>query len=80
MWAFVQELACETEQATARREPSTVDKITRQLCGQVSNHTMPVKAKQGKMLTTEEEQTARRIQHFEEVLNWPKPNDPADWF
>ena len=39
---------------------------------------MPVKDKQGKVLTTEREQAARWVQHFEEVLNRPDPEEPAD--
>ena len=30
------------------------------------------------MLTTEREQAARWVQHFQEVLNRPEPNEPAD--
>ena len=38
---------------------------------------MPVKDK-GQMITTEREQAARWVQHFEEVLNRPDPEKPAD--
>ena len=39
---------------------------------------MPVKDKQGKVITTERKQAARWVQHFEEVLNRPIPEEPAD--
>jgi len=37
-----------------------------------------VKDKQGKVITTEREQAARWVQHFEEVLNRADPEVPAD--
>ena len=45
-------------------EFSTVYKITKQLFCNNTNHTMPVKDKQGKVITTEKEQAARWKQHF----------------
>ena len=39
---------------------------------------MPVNDKPGEMITTKKEHATRWVQHFEEVLNCPKNNDPAD--
>ena len=75
---FIEKLASEAEEAAEKREFSTVYKITKQLCGNNTNHSMPVKEKQGKVITTEREQAARWVQHFEEVLNRPHPEEPAD--
>ena len=75
---FIEKLASEAEEAAEKREFSTVYKITKQLCGNNTIHSMPVKDKQGKVVTTEREQAARWVQHFEEVLNRPDPGEPAD--
>ena len=37
---------------------------------------MPIKSKDGRVLTTEEEQNARWVEHFSEVLNQPTPDNP----
>ena len=39
---------------------------------------MPVKEKQQKVITTERKQAARWVQHFEEVLNRPDLEEPAE--
>ena len=70
---FIENLASEAEEAAEKREFGTVYKITKQLCGRNTNHSMPVKDKQGKGLTTEREQAARCVHHFEEVLARPDP-------
>ncbi|XP_035677191.1 uncharacterized protein LOC118416215 [Branchiostoma floridae] len=67
--AFVEDLATEAEQAATRGELSTVYRITKKLCNQSSASSVPIKDKQGKLLTSEREQTARWAQHFEEVLS-----------
>ncbi|GCB70648.1 hypothetical protein scyTo_0010825 [Scyliorhinus torazame] len=43
-----------------------------------SNHTMPVKDKHGGVITTEKEQVAKWVQCFEEALNQPEPDEPAN--
>ena len=75
---FVEELANEAETAAAKGDLNTVYKITKQLSGRNNTCNKPVKDRQGKLLTTEREQAARWVQHFEEVLNRPEPNEPAD--
>lgn len=54
-----------------------VYKITKQLSGQ-RNSSIPVKEKQGKLITTEKDQAARWVQHLEEVLKCPEPDEPAN--
>ena len=75
---FIKNLASEAEEAAEKKDFGTVYKITKQLCGNITNHSMPVKDKQGQMITTEREKAARWVQHFEEVLNQPDPEEPAD--
>ena len=74
---FVEKLANEAETAAAKGNLNTVYKITKQLSGRNNTCNKPVKDKHGKLLTTEREQAARWVQHFEEVLNRPEPNEPA---
>ena len=61
---FIEELACKAELAASREELSTVYKITKQLCGNYTSHSPPVRAKDGSPLTSEQEQTASWAQHF----------------
>ncbi len=76
--AFIDELAGEAEQAAARGDLSAVYKITKRLCGSNKNHSAPVKDKDGNNITTEHEQAARWVEHFQEVLNRPHPEEPAN--
>ena len=76
--SFVDNLAKEAEEAAVRGEISTVYKITKQLCNKNTSKSIPVKSKDGKVLTTEREQAARWVQHFQEILNRPEPDDPAN--
>lgn len=76
--AFIDKMADEAEQAAARGELSMVYKITKHLCGSSNNQGGQVKDKDGKTLTTTQEQAARRVQHFQDVLNQPEPDEPAN--
>ncbi|KAI8514548.1 hypothetical protein Bbelb_071390 [Branchiostoma belcheri] len=76
--AYIEELASEAERAATRGELSTVYRITKTLSNQNSVCSVPIKDKQGKLLTNEKEQAERWAQHFEEVLNRPEPDQPAD--
>ena len=58
---FIKTLASEAEEAAGKRDFGTVYTITKQLCGNNSNHSMPVKDKEGKVITTEREQAARWV-------------------
>ncbi|CAH1245879.1 Hypp7594 [Branchiostoma lanceolatum] len=76
--AYVEEFASEAERASTRGERSKVYRITKALCNQNSACSVPIKDKQGKLLTNEKEQAERWAQHFEEVLNRPEPDEPVD--
>ena len=60
---------------------SVVYKIPKRICGNNINQSALVKDKNGNALTTERNQAARWVQHFQEVLNIPEPdglgNPPA---
>lgn len=75
--SFIEEMANEAERATARGEMGIVYKITKQLCGNNTSLPAQVKRKDGTVLTTEREQTARWVHHFRDVLNHPQPVEPA---
>ena len=76
--SFVEGLALEAEQAAARGELGTVYKITKQLCGRNNSQSAPIRCKNGTVITNEQEQATRWVQHFQEVLNCPKPNTTAN--
>ena len=76
--SFVEGLAAEAECVAARGELSTVYKITKRLCGNYTNHSNPVKGKDGSTITTEHEQANRWVEHFRQVLNHPQPDEPAN--
>ena len=61
------------------QEMSTVYKIMKQICGNTNYKVNPpVVDKYGKLLTNEKEQEWRWAEHFNEVLNRPEAQHPAD--
>uniref|UniRef100_A0A3P9MG11 Reverse transcriptase domain-containing protein n=1 Tax=Oryzias latipes TaxID=8090 RepID=A0A3P9MG11_ORYLA len=77
--AYIEELAEEAERATTRGEQGQLYRISRQVCGKHhSTVSLPIKDKQGKLLTTEAEQDTRWAEHFQEVLNRDPPTEGAD--
>lgn len=75
---FVEHLASEAEKAAAYGNLGTVYKITKRLCGRCTNQTTHVMDKNGNICTSESEQAARWVQHFQEILNLPEPEQPAN--
>jgi len=75
---FAEELAETAEKAASRNEMRTVHRITRQLCGEKHRRNIPVKDKQGNLLTSERDRDERWTEHFSEVLNRPEPELPPD--
>ena len=68
--AYVEELAKQAEGGARKGEQRNVYKIPRLVCGKYSsNSNVSVRDKQGQLLTSEEGQEARWVEHFEEVLN-----------
>ena len=76
--SYIEELADKAEQAAARGEMSVVYKITKHICGTSINQSVCVKDKNGNALTTERNQAAKWVQHFQEVLNRPELDGPAN--
>ncbi|KAL1250998.1 hypothetical protein QQF64_018794 [Cirrhinus molitorella] len=77
--AFAEELAREAESAAARGEQSQLYRITKQVCGKFhSTVNLPIKDKEGKLLTSQAEQDVRWAEHFREVLNREPPEEGAD--
>ncbi|RXN12130.1 endonuclease-reverse transcriptase [Labeo rohita] len=78
--AFMDNLATQAEDAADRGEQGTLFRITKALSGKHhgSASAPPIKDKQGRLLTTENEQEARWAEHFQEVLNRPPPEEEAD--
>ena len=73
------QLATEAEEAAARGEQGRLYGITKRVCGKFKGNTSgPIKDKQGKLLTSENEQDSRWTEHFKDVLNRPSPVETAD--
>jgi hypothetical protein len=74
---YIDGLAQQAEDAARQGNQSTLYKITRNLCNNKRTSSLPIKDKNGKMLTSKSDQEARWREHFEEVLNRPEPLTPA---
>ena len=74
---FVDNLVHEAEQAACHSEMSTVNKITKQLCGKTTPQPARITHKTGKPLSTEHEQAKRWVQYFQDVLNCPEADEPS---
>ena len=69
---FVHGLTEEAETA-ARQNLKRLYDITHALSGKNLNSNNPVKDKNGRTITSDAEQRARWVEHFEEILNRPPP-------
>ena len=77
--AYMEDLAREAEEAAQKGEQRNVYKITKLTCGKYSGSRIaPIRDKQGQLLTSEKTQEARWIEHFQEVLNSPAPEEEPD--
>ena len=74
----MEELAETAEKAASKNEMGTDHRITQQLCGEKRRRSIPVKDKQGSLLTSEQDRDVRWTEHFSEVLNRPQPELPLD--
>ena len=61
----------EAEEAASKNGLKTLYATTRSLSGRHCNPNRPVRNKEGRLLTTVEDQPARWKEHFQEVLNRP---------
>lgn len=69
----VERLAKEAELAATQRNMKELYTITRKLSGTYPHNNKPITDKNGQLLSTQEEQLDRWVEHFEEVLNRPPP-------
>ena len=75
----LEDLATQAEEAAQRGEQGQVYRITKIICGKFKgNMDVPIKGKDGKLLTTETDQEKRWNEHFNEVLNRPPPETQAE--
>ena len=71
---YIQDLAGKAETAAGKRDLKQLYDITRTLSGKNRTISQPVKDKDGKIITKENEQRQRWSEHFKHVLNRPTPN------
>jgi endonuclease/exonuclease/phosphatase family metal-dependent hydrolase len=72
---FINAQAQKSEEAFKHGDLKTVYQTTKAICNKPNRKGDIIKDKDGKLLTTEREQAARWIEHFEKVLNQPEPNE-----
>ena len=73
---WLEQKCTEAEKASKRNDTKTLYRIVRELSGTEGNtrtKTIQIKDKNGNILTTEQAQNARWIEHFQAVLNQPEP-------
>ena len=66
---YINTIAEEAEEAAGKGDLKTLYATTRLLSGRHTNPNRPVRDKEGKLLTSIEEQLQRWEEHFEDVLN-----------
>ena len=75
---YVEALATEAEEAARNGNMKDLYAATKKLSGKFTKPERPVKDKEGKQINDEEGQKRRWVEHFEELLNRPAPQDPPD--
>ena len=71
---YIENLAAQAEEAANMRNMKDLYDTTKKLAGNVRQTSQQIKDKNGKVLTTTEEQLARWAEHFKELLNRPPPD------
>ena len=72
---WLDEKGAEAEEAASHNDMMVLYRIIRDLTGAQGTTSVPVRGKDGKVLLTEKEQSAHWVEHFNEVLNQPKPDE-----
>ena len=75
---YIEDLATQAEKAAAMHNSRELYRLTKQMAGKATSCDAPVKDKRGKVLTTEDSQLKRWMEHFGEVLNRPEPEERPD--
>ena len=75
---YVDDLARKAEEAAGAGNMRGLYETTKKLAGRYRNADVPVKDKEGKLLTNPDEQKERWKEHFKELLNRPRPEKQFD--
>ena len=77
---YMDNMTREAEEASAKNNLRELYNITKKLSHRNANGMVnkPIKSKEGKLLTGEEEQLNRWAEHFKEILNRPRPESMLD--
>ena len=75
---YIDTLAREAEDAAGQRNMKALYDTTKKLSGKRRQPDKPIKSKEGKPLTTIQEQLNRWTEHFSELLNRPTPDNPPE--
>ena len=75
---YMDNLATEAEQAAREGNMRELYNITKKLSGKYSKPERPVKDKEGRQITGDDNQKNRWKEYFEELLNRPAPQNPPD--
>ena len=70
---YIENLVSQAEEAAARSEQGTANKVTKIITGKCHTTNVFVKDKNGILLTSEGEQQRHWTEHFRELLNRPPP-------
>ena len=71
-------LATEAEEAAHQRNTRDLYATIKKLSGKFSKPERPAKDKEGRTIPDEEGQRNRWMEHFEELLNRPAPQEPPN--
>ena len=75
---FFEDLAKEAVDASAQGNMKQLYDITRKLAGKYKHTDIPIKDKNGNVITSDEEQLKRWRENVEVLLNRPPPQNPTD--
>ncbi|VDO85218.1 unnamed protein product [Schistosoma margrebowiei] len=75
---YVEELATTAEKGAAEGNMKRLYDATKKLAGKYSKPERPVKVKEGRPITENQQQRNRWVEYFEELLNRPAPMNPPD--
>ena len=75
---YIDNMAKEAEEAARKNNMRDLYGITRKLSQGSYRINKPIKNKDGKVLTTEEDQMKRWVEYFSEILNRPAPEEEID--
>ena len=75
---FLNEIADKAERAAAAGQQGILYQMSKTLAGKRRKADIPVKDKEGKAISEQEEQIKRWAEYFKELLNRPQPDNPPE--